>query len=442
MLHDLARKAGGAFAASATRGNAPLIRSLVHRFYHHRYLNLVLADQVMVSGSNFLTNIMLARYLGLSEFGQFALAWMLVLFMHNMNESLVVSPMVSIGPQQSGRGLRKYYGAVFANLAAFNTLFVLALFVLMSLAAALFNEWEIEGIIVPILLMVLANHLQHFCRRYFFARDRFIVSFLSDATRYLGQIGLIFFLARGPGLDSTMALLALASTAGLGAIPVLFAAVRQQFERATLKSVTVRHWHFSRWLLSSSITTWMSGYFLTAMTGPMLGVAAVGAMRSTQNIVGISNIFVFAMENVIPVRAARRLAEGGIPAMNLLLLKFLFLGIPIVGGVLGVAAIGSEFWLVFLYGEEFSGYGYLIVWWAAIHFMSFLIMPLNVGLRTLEVTKPLFQVNLILMVLTLATFYPLIRYGGISGAMIGATMVEVIRLAYLFRAARKAAKAR
>ena len=143
MLHDLARKAGAARADSVTRGKAPLIRSLIHRFYHHRYLNLVLADQVMVSGGSSLTNIMLARYLRLSEFGQFAFAPMLVLFIHNMKESLVVSPMASIGPQQSGRGLRRYCGAVFANLAAFGTLFVLALFALMSLAAAIFNEWEI-----------------------------------------------------------------------------------------------------------------------------------------------------------------------------------------------------------------------------------------------------------------------------------------------------------
>jgi O-antigen/teichoic acid export membrane protein len=163
-------------------------------------------------------------------------------------------------------------------------------------------------------------------------------------------------------------------------------------------------------------------------------------MRSTQNIVGVSNIFVFGMENFIPVRAARRLAEGGIPAMNRILLKFLFLGIPIVGGVLVVAAVGAEFWLDFLYGEEFSGYGYLVVWWSAIHFMSFLIMPLIVGLRTLEMTKPLFQINLVLMVLTLATFYPLIRYGGIPGAMIGATVVEAIRLSYLFHALRKASR--
>lgn len=153
MLHDLARKAGGARAGSATRGKGPLIRSLVHRFYHHRYLNLVLADQVVVS----------------------------------------------ISPQQSDRALRKHYGAVFANLAASSALFVSVLLVLISLSAMLFNGWGIEGIIVTILSMVLAAHLQHFCRRYFFARDRFIVSFVSDSTRHPGQVGLIFLLSRSAG---------------------------------------------------------------------------------------------------------------------------------------------------------------------------------------------------------------------------------------------------
>lgn len=431
MLNDLARMA---------RGGVQLLRPLLRRLYHHRHVNWVLADQVMVSGSNFLTNIMLARYLGLTDFGQFALAWMLVLFVHSLHEALVVSPMISIGPQQSGDGLRKYYGAVFVNLAAFNTFIVLALFAVLWTADRLVSQWDFEGIIIPIVFMVLANQLQHFCRRYFFAREQSVVSFGSDAVRYLGQIGLIFLLSRSVGLTPAAALLTMTATAAAGAVPVAFAATRQQFERQTMRSIAVRHWRFSRWMLSSSIMNWMTGYFLTAVTGPLLGMAAVGAMRSTQNIVGVSNIFVFGMENFIPVRAARRLAEGGIPAMNRILLKFLFLGIPIVGGVLVVAAVGAEFWLDFLYGEEFSGYGYLVVWWSAIHFMSFLIMPLIVGLRTLEMTKPLFQINLVLMVLTLATFYPLIRYGGIPGAMIGATVVEVIRLSYLFHALRKASR--
>ena len=39
----------------------------------HRHFNWALADQIIVSGANFLTALLLARYLGPEEFGRFTL---------------------------------------------------------------------------------------------------------------------------------------------------------------------------------------------------------------------------------------------------------------------------------------------------------------------------------------------------------------------------------
>jgi len=59
-----------------------------------------LADQGIVSGTSFLTNLMLARFMGLHEFGIFVLAWMSVLFVNSLQTSLIIAPMMSIGPKQ------------------------------------------------------------------------------------------------------------------------------------------------------------------------------------------------------------------------------------------------------------------------------------------------------------------------------------------------------
>lgn len=71
---------------------------LISRYSH---LNWALADQATVSGANFITGILLARYLGLEEFGRFTLAWMVVLFVNSLQNAVVVAPMMNIGPQQS-----------------------------------------------------------------------------------------------------------------------------------------------------------------------------------------------------------------------------------------------------------------------------------------------------------------------------------------------------
>ena len=58
------------------------------------------ADQAVVSGTNFLTNVMLIRFMGLREFGVFALAWMSILFVNSLQNALIVAPMMSISAQQ------------------------------------------------------------------------------------------------------------------------------------------------------------------------------------------------------------------------------------------------------------------------------------------------------------------------------------------------------
>ncbi len=65
------------------------------RFNH---INWVLADQTMVSGVNFGTGLILARFLGLEEFGSFTLLWMLVLFINSIQFSMIcgMAPSVAL----------------------------------------------------------------------------------------------------------------------------------------------------------------------------------------------------------------------------------------------------------------------------------------------------------------------------------------------------------
>src|ERR1035437_7518826 len=71
-----------------------------------------LTDQAVVSATNFLTNVMLARFMGLREFGVFALAWMSVLFVNSLQNALIIAPMMSTGPKQEERDRPSYFGAV------------------------------------------------------------------------------------------------------------------------------------------------------------------------------------------------------------------------------------------------------------------------------------------------------------------------------------------
>src|SRR3954469_24362439 len=71
-----------------------------------------LADQALISGMNFGTSVLLARTLGLEQFGVFSLGWLAVLFVNSLQMSLVISPMISIGPKLEDEEAPRYYAAV------------------------------------------------------------------------------------------------------------------------------------------------------------------------------------------------------------------------------------------------------------------------------------------------------------------------------------------
>ena len=82
-----------------------MIQTATALMRRHSHINWALLDQTMVSGINFLTGILLARYLGIEEFGRFTLAWMSVQVVNSIQHALNNFSMKSIGPKQNVNAL-------------------------------------------------------------------------------------------------------------------------------------------------------------------------------------------------------------------------------------------------------------------------------------------------------------------------------------------------
>ena len=154
-----------------------MIQAAARLLERYSHVNWALADQAMVSGVNFLTGILLARYLGIEEFGRFTLAWMVVLFAASIQHAAINSPMMSIGPKQPEAEAPAYYGAVMVQQAVFGTLVFLLVWGGTSLSAGFFPEWRIEGLALPLACAAVAYQFQDFLRRYFFTRGRSAAAF-------------------------------------------------------------------------------------------------------------------------------------------------------------------------------------------------------------------------------------------------------------------------
>ena len=400
-------------------------------FRRYSHLNFTLADQAMVSGTNFLVNILLARALGPEEFGIFTLAWFVVLFVASLQFALVSAPMMSIAPRLSDHRAARYFGSVFAQQVIFASASGIVVLLAALLAGYLFPDGKIDVIAVPLALATAAYQLRDFARRYLFACSRFLAALLFDTTTYGIQLGLLGWLAFRGRLEVSDPLWIVLLSAVIGLLGIAGQIGMISLERRHFLVVLRRHWHFSRWLGASAILQVISSQMFLVASGFLLGTATVGALRASQNLMGLAQILFFGLQNVIPIRAGNHYRHSGISGLLRYIKRMSGAMVLATGAIVVTFAAVPEFWLVTIFGEQFSGNSSLVRWYAATYLVVALSFPISGGLWALEWTRPIFVCYAAATIVGTVTAYPFIAYFGADGAAAGILLSEAAMVAIL-----------
>jgi O-antigen/teichoic acid export membrane protein len=378
-----------------------------------------LGDQAIVSATNFLTNLMLARFMGLREFGIFVLAWMSVLFVNSLQTALIIAPMISIGPKQEEKDRPFYFGAVvFQELVLVSACFVLVFAALKS-SSSLFHHPELQHLALPLAVSAFAYQMQDFIRRYFFAVRQSRHALADDALSYLTQLPILFFLHRAGHLNSATALWVMAGTSIVGMVAGWFWVERIEFNWEWIKAISRRHWRVSRWLTGSSLLVWTSSNLFVIAAPAYYGAAAAGVLKASQNLMGVTHVWFQGLDNVVPVETARRLRSGGVHAMlaytRSILLKWG--GLTLLFATLMAAWPG--FWLKLMYGASMFQFGYILRLYALLYVVLFIGGPLRAALQAMEFTKPIFWSYLAMTAFAFFFASSLSKWLGLSGSLLG-----------------------
>jgi len=410
--------------------------ALIRRYSH---VNWALADQATVSGTNFLTGILLARYLGIEEFGRFTLVWMAVIFVNNIQHAMINSPMMSLGPKRPEAEASSYYGAIMVQLVVFAFLTSLLLFTGVWLSGVVFPEWRVDGLAFPLATAALAFQFQDFLRRYFFTRGRAAAAFANDAIRYFGQVAVLIWLFTFSQveMDTARVLWVIAIMAALASAVGVFFVERIEIDARIVRSTALQHWDFSKWLTGSALMHWTTGNLFIIVAGGLLGATAVGALRAAQNLMNVVNILFMGLENIVTVRAARAFHEEGKKALCDYLKRVTQFGGGATVIMTSVAAIAPDFWLDLVFGDQYIGYGYLLRWWAAIYLLVFLGLPLMGGLRAIEKPQTIFTSYLWTTLFSVLAAYPMTMYLHLNGVLAGIATFHFLQLLILWFGLKK-----
>jgi len=416
---------GDGMATEDSESQQGLVTRLFRSICNGRTLAALL-DQGLVSGANFITNVLLARALGIKEYGVFALAWIAVLFANSLQYALIVTPMMSVGPKQTPPERASYYGSVLVQEIVFALLAASIMLTSVRLSAIYFPQWRVAELALPITAATFAYLLQEFLRRYFFCTGQSKRALITDVVSYLSQLPIIFVIlhTRRANLSNVLWIIAATSLAG-------FFACIPWYEKITLdgesvRTVFLRHWRISRWLAPTSFMQWGAGNLFLMAAPVYYGAAASAILRAANNIVGVAHIWFLGLDNVVPARAAGLMHVEGLDGM-LRYIKRVFLqwgGVTLIFTT--VVASFPSFWLRLSYGTKYSTDVSVLRLYALLYVFVFVSGPLRAALQALEYTAPIFWAYPALIAFSVALAGPFARTLGLNGVMLGMCAVQLI----------------
>lgn len=391
-----------------------------------------LADQCVVSGANFLTIFIYARYLDTTYFGVFMLAHTGLLLVTSMQNALIVQPhnvlAAGLAPAE--------YRRVTTGLAALQVLCCVGLCLALALAG-----WGISvsgapaaGSVIVALAVTAAPWMgQEFIRRVLYTRAETRSATINDAVTYGLQLAGAAWVAVAWSAHVTpeTALYVLGGSSAVGALLGTWQLRHHlHFGRGVSASYArtwSEVWHFGKWLTAQNGTVWLGSHGHAWIVGLLLGAEQVGLYRAVTHLINVMNPLRQAAYAYLPSRGSVAYQSDGAAGLErwvkktwwMLLAALLPFCVVLIGFPMPVieAAYGERYAIPMLAA--------ILALATAGQCLTFLKFPYDIGLLALRATKVIFQVHLIPMALLFTTGVAFIHYWGIVGVPLSALVINL-----------------
>lgn len=402
---------------------------------------LPLIDQMVVSGGNFLFTLLVARYLEIADFGHFSLIWLAVLFANSLHMAALTMPMFTISATLDGTERRAYFATAMVHQHLFN--FGILAVCLLGWGAARIFWAPALGDALLIAVVSAAFHTQEFYRRFMFCEDEPHIALLIDTVAYGFRFVPLVALKVFDSVTVPRVLLALTAGYGLSALIARLRVGRLQVpEPGTFGSHSREQWEAARYLLPSAVLQWTSVNLHLAVAGVVIGVRAVGVVRLGQALINAGNVFLQAIENVLPTRVARLQEDVGARDAFRYTAQLLLRGLGFIGLLSLLVALFASDLMAFVFGASYGRYGYVLYWLGPIYALSFAQVMVRVIVRTLGITRDWFRAYLLSSLISIAIFYPLQAGFRIHGVLAGIVIAYLVQVSIAARAVLREVAAR
>ncbi len=247
---------------------------------------LALVDQGLISGANFILGIVLARHLAPDQYGAYALAFQVFLFLSVAYSALVLEPLSVFGSSVYRNSNREYLGALLRIHAAIAFIIFLGLCTCAWVVGQVSPSGDLTSALIGVGIAAPCMLLFSLARRGFYVKLAPLQAALGALGYFAVVLGGLLLVFHRHSLSPLVAFLLIAAGAGVTA-PMMVTRLRFSIKPRTaalrLSEVVHRHWGYGRWALGSAVAIWFS----TAIYYPILvsfhGLAETGALQALTN---------------------------------------------------------------------------------------------------------------------------------------------------------------
>jgi O-antigen/teichoic acid export membrane protein len=321
-----------------------------------RHVHWVLADQVLMSGCNFLIAILYARFLGPAGFGLYALITVAQQYFVSMSASLIGNPLITAAPhlhddKERKQLVQRSFAAQLLVSTGLGLLAAAGLTICVLTGAASFSALAVLGATASSFGLPMLEWFRKLC---FLHRDGSSL-FRFDASVYLPIVAMTLALEHYGELtlDAALVLWGVSSIAAC-----LYAVRRLQLpcRLAGGRAFVLQHWRASRDFVVSFQVQWLGSQGIVYLAAPVVGAAGIGAYRSVAGLLGFTNALGATLDNMLPLRFAEVYRKGGDRELRKHAIRS---GLALTGLLLlllvPVAIFAREI-VGFLLGEAYVGY--------------------------------------------------------------------------------------
>ena len=380
-----------------------------------------LLDQAVVSATNFLSGILIARSLDAASLAAYSLAVTTVFGLFTIHRALIAQPLNILGVQES---VQRRWGR-------FENMIRVQLWVLPATSLALgLVGWAFFPRIVLIsgaMVYVALFCLQEIMRRYYYTDGQIVRAFPGDVLAYVGQLLVL-------GLAWLTQILSVDRVLWLMSVPMALGTAWMYWQIRQRNSVEAApdtpsslqelagHWDHAKWVVLSQLV-WIGATQVIPFQLSLFAQAdAVAAFYAVNTLMNGLNVIRLTMGNYLPTRAAAILANDGKLALRQYLYKvsLAVLGLSFVGWVL---AWGLGDWVMALiFSGKYPQAAQVLPTLAGVNLLALLALVFAAGAQILGVSRVMFTSNLLAMCLCLLAGPWLASHAGLWGAVVISAM--------------------